>query len=59
MVRGVVSHGDVARYLSARGPSALPQRLGGPVVTTPAPARTPEPPAPEPKAERKPEPDSV
>ncbi|MBA3745436.1 ATP-binding cassette domain-containing protein, partial [Sporichthya sp.] len=41
LVQGVVSHSDVARYLSTRGPSMLPQRLGDPVVAPPAPAPAP------------------
>ncbi len=58
LVQGVVSHSDVARYLSSRGPSTLPQRLGGPMVAAPiappapAPAAPPAPtPAPVPKVE--------
>jgi osmoprotectant transport system ATP-binding protein len=55
LVQGVVSHSDVAAYLATRGPSRLPQRLGGPVVTPPAPTPA-APPAPAPEPVRTPEP---
>ncbi|WP_344609803.1 ATP-binding cassette domain-containing protein, partial [Sporichthya brevicatena] len=65
LVQGVVSHGDIARYLAARGPSTLPSRLGGPAVSAATPAPAPAPaakaappakPAPEPQPAPEPKP---